>query len=363
MRLFVALSVFVSSTAFAGDAVTYGPFSYAHAPIESDRWSPPREIHGALVSTSKNVSCPQKEAGEDMLPAVDEDCLRLRVSGPKNSAKVPVVVFFPGRDLRSGSGLTDTYNGTTFAAAGMVFISVSYRVGPFGFLTKDGETVSRAIQDQLSALKWIKAQVSGFGGNPENLTLMAEGMGAFALRQMINSGLAPSGVNRVILLSPDSSPGADSTNVASTDRLSKLNAVSWQEALHALEGEKLSVLPSAPYEKNSWRGVRVLQTVVGGEPLQRICDAISFATELEKDTESFLYLLHGYGAGRGSELRHLFAYSGEGERLRAVFTYFIREGKAPPNFFYFPSQAFDPKTPKALHFFWHFQFPWKLEGC
>lgn len=57
----------------------------------------------------------------------------------------------------------------------VVFVSFNYRLGIFGFLSlkdpKVGIPGNAGLKDQSMALKWIKENISHFGGDPNNITV------------------------------------------------------------------------------------------------------------------------------------------------------------------------------------------------
>lgn len=58
----------------------------------------------------------------------------------------------------------------------------SYRVGPAGFLTSmemrgAGLTSNNGLRDQRVALKWVQQHIRGFGGDPDNVTLVGHSAG------------------------------------------------------------------------------------------------------------------------------------------------------------------------------------------
>ena len=81
------------------------------------------------------------------------------------------------------------------AARGVVVVSFNYRLGVLGFLAHpdlDSEAPSGnyGLQDQLAALRWVKANIADFGGDPDNVTLFGESAGAMAVGILMASPLA-----------------------------------------------------------------------------------------------------------------------------------------------------------------------------
>lgn len=64
----------------------------------------------------------------------------------------------------------------------VVVVTVSYRVGPLGFLSLNDPAVgvpgNAGLKDQLMALKWIKENAANFNGDPRNVTAFGESAGA-----------------------------------------------------------------------------------------------------------------------------------------------------------------------------------------
>ena len=84
------------------------------------------------------------------------------------------------------------------AKKGIVFVSINYRVGVFGFfahpeLTKEsGNNASGnyGIMDQIAALKWIQKNIAAFGGDPKNVTIAGQSAGSMSVNCLVASPLA-----------------------------------------------------------------------------------------------------------------------------------------------------------------------------
>lgn len=100
-------------------------------------------------------------------------------SEPQND---PVLVFIHGSG-DCNSGTTPIYNGANLAARGVVVVTITYRIGRFGYMPVfDGERLvaNLAYFDQQLALKWIRENIANFGGDSSNITLMGHSGGALA---------------------------------------------------------------------------------------------------------------------------------------------------------------------------------------
>lgn len=100
----------------------------------------------------------------------------------------PVAVFIHGGG--EGSGTVPIYTGGNLASHGIVFVSITYRIGNFGYLPYfDGGnmTANLAYYDQQAALIWIRKNIGSFGGDPDNITLMGHcGGGLSCMYQFLN---------------------------------------------------------------------------------------------------------------------------------------------------------------------------------
>lgn len=106
-----------------------------------------------------------------------EDCLYLNIytpTSPKyntNNLKA-VIVWFHGYAFTSS--FSHLYGPDFFIDNDIVFVSVIYRIGVFGFLkTDDGlANGNMGLKDINMSLKWIKKNINKFGGDPNRITVM-----------------------------------------------------------------------------------------------------------------------------------------------------------------------------------------------
>jgi para-nitrobenzyl esterase len=143
---------------------------------------------------------------------VSEDCLYLNVwtPNPAGDAKLPVMIWFHGGSNKGGWSYEPNYIGANLAQKGVVVVTVTYRLGPFGFFahpaltaTDDDQAVANfGWLDQLAALKWNHAHIAAFGGDPDNVTAMGESSGAGDLANMLGTEIAAGVYQRAIAQSP-----------------------------------------------------------------------------------------------------------------------------------------------------------------
>jgi carboxylesterase type B len=116
------------------------------------------------------------------------------------SEKLPCIVWIHGGAYVVGSAAdTPVDLGATLADGGIVYITINYRLGVFGFLGSSnlaGRSTSGAgafgnygIEDQRMALKWVKANIAAFGGDPSRVTIIGESAGGGSvLNHLVQKG-------------------------------------------------------------------------------------------------------------------------------------------------------------------------------
>ncbi|KAF1950331.1 para-nitrobenzyl esterase [Byssothecium circinans] len=130
-------------------------------------------------------------------PMSGTECLNLNITVPKidtstaGNEKLPVMVFIHGGGFIMGSNYWPHYDPSQLVKfsveLGMpvIAVNINYRLGILGNLTSSrlreaGYSGNNSLRDQKCALHWIKAHISHFGGDPENVTLFGESAGAAA---------------------------------------------------------------------------------------------------------------------------------------------------------------------------------------
>jgi acetyl esterase/lipase len=96
---------------------------------------------------------------------------RLDVCRPTHAAGAPVVVFFYGGAWRSGSKGLYRYVGKALARRGYVAVVPDYRVYPEAYYPD-------FLEDAALAVRWVKDNVSRFGGDPDKIFLKGHSAGA-----------------------------------------------------------------------------------------------------------------------------------------------------------------------------------------
>jgi carboxylesterase type B len=178
------------------------------APADPDPWTAPRPAaqFGSACASSGRLDGPGLNNRYDETLAASlnktvgsEDCLYLNIWRPATaSEKLPVVFFVHGGSNVSGYTADPMYDGAALArTANAVVVTVNYRLGLFGFFRsaqlRSGDAAEDsgnfALLDILKGLQFVQREITAFGGNPGNVTLMGESAGAVNVYALLTSPL------------------------------------------------------------------------------------------------------------------------------------------------------------------------------
>lgn len=202
-----------------------GPLRF-RKPMPMDRWS------DVLNATTLPNSCYQERYdyfpgfdGEEMWNPntnISEDCLYLNIWVPKktkfrhkngdymqNKTQMPIFVWVYGGGYMSGTATLDVYDADIMAStSNSIIVTIQYRVGAFGFLylnqhfdNSEEAPGNMGLWDQALALKWLKDNAHGFGGDPELITIFGESAGGGSASLHLISPVTRNLVRRGILQS------------------------------------------------------------------------------------------------------------------------------------------------------------------
>ena len=195
---------------------------YAKAPIGELRWKEPQDVEaweGVKDCSHFGPWAMQSEANSLMnslqdlylekgwhlnlksesLSPISEDCLYLNVYKPKNAdVNTPVLVYYHGGSLTSGSTDNADINGVDYAKRGVIFVTVAYRLNVFGYLalpelkeeSPNSTTGNYGLLDQVRALKWVNDNIAKFNGDKNNITIAGESAGSSSVSALCSTPLA-----------------------------------------------------------------------------------------------------------------------------------------------------------------------------
>lgn len=195
-------------TTLDGEVEIYKGIPYAMPPIKDLRWKAPQAmkkwegikecIHFGPNAIQEGIDSNQPwmaPFSEEFWTIDDltysEDCLYLNVWTKSNRSKLcPVIVYIHGGGFGSGAGTIPIYDGENLARRDIVYVSINYRLGLFGFLanaklskeSSKGISGNYGILDQIEALKWVQANIGAFGGDSDNVTIVGQSAGSASVQ-------------------------------------------------------------------------------------------------------------------------------------------------------------------------------------
>ncbi len=179
---------------------------FAKPPVGDLRWKAPQPLDnwaGVLETKKFGPRAVQAPVFGDMnfrSDGLSEDCLYLNVWTPakRNTAGLPVLVYFYGGGFVAGDGSEPRYDGASMAKKGMVAVTVNYRLNIFGFFAHPELSAESAYKgcgnygllDQNAALKWVQKNIAAFGGDPGKVTIAGESAGSISVSAQMASPLS-----------------------------------------------------------------------------------------------------------------------------------------------------------------------------
>jgi para-nitrobenzyl esterase len=171
---------------------------YAKPPVGERRFrvsEPPDTWDGVRTAKDFGHRCAQsKSILYQSAASSDEDCLTVNIWTPSVDPddKLPVMVWIHGGGHINGSSAEpvtyakdgELYDGSHLAAKNVVVVTINYRLGPLGFLSHPallqggGRSGDQGLWDQQMALRWVKKNITGFGGDGRNITIFGAASGA-----------------------------------------------------------------------------------------------------------------------------------------------------------------------------------------
>lgn len=181
---------------------------FAAPPVGNLRWREPQPaanwegVRKADHFAARGMQLPLYSDMQFRSAGMSEDCLYLNVWQPAEAANgkkaLPVLVYFYGGGFVAGDGSEYRYDGESMATKGIVAVTVTYRLGVFGFfahpeLTRESPhhaSGNYALLDQAAALKWVQQNIKAFGGDPKRVTIAGESAGSVAVSALMASPLS-----------------------------------------------------------------------------------------------------------------------------------------------------------------------------
>ncbi len=140
--------------------------------------------------------CPQNlshllgQLGPDSGLEMREGELCLSVTVPEEEhRRLPVMVWIHGGFYLTGGSEDHRYDVSSLALAGdVIVVKISYRLGAEGYIWHPERGVANlGLEDQKTALRWIRRHIASFGGDPDNVTVFGQSAGAHSIASLIAS--------------------------------------------------------------------------------------------------------------------------------------------------------------------------------
>jgi len=178
---------------------------FAAPPVGRGRWQPPAPVpawQGVKDASHFGSRCMQLPIYSDMnfrSPGTSEDCLTLNVWVPAHAAVAsPVLLYFYGGGFQAGDASEYRYDGESLARRGIIVVTANYRLGVFGFFAHPSLTLESrhhssgdyGLLDQIEALRWVRANIAKFKGDPKRITIGGESAGSISVTALMVSPLS-----------------------------------------------------------------------------------------------------------------------------------------------------------------------------
>jgi para-nitrobenzyl esterase len=196
-----------------GSVTAHLGIPYAAAPVGELRWAPPQPRApwpAVRDATALGPAAPQPERpigqwSHGDTPLTDEDCLSVNVWAPAGaqSRPHPVLVWLHGGGWALGFSGSPAFDGAHLAAAaGVVVVTLNYRLGSIGWLNHPDLGANWGLRDQAMALAWVHDNIDQFGGDPTAVTISGQSAGAGSALHLLASPCGEGLFSRLIAQSP-----------------------------------------------------------------------------------------------------------------------------------------------------------------
>ncbi|MBR5288479.1 MAG: carboxylesterase/lipase family protein [Clostridia bacterium] len=265
---------------------SYKGIPFAAKPIGENRWRAPQpcpdwegELFAAdfapipmqaLCAGDPKTDIYAREWHVNPTLTMSEDCLYLNIWAPADGRRdMPVFVWYFGGGLQVGNTAEMEFDGERIARRGIVVVTVAYRLNAFGFLCHPDITAQSphapanfGFLDQQFATRWVRRNISAFGGNPDNITIGGQSAGGMSVlaqmtspqneglfqRAIVQSGAFASPYNRPFGLGPRTLREAEAQGVRFFEAL----GVKTLEEARALDAQTIENM-SLSWPWGCWR--------------------------------------------------------------------------------------------------------------
>ncbi len=169
-----------------------------------------------IEATSFGANCiqPYDEVEAASQDPCSQDCLFLNVwTKDVKTEDKPVIMFIHGGSCIWGGTTDPSYDGEYFIrnlpeGEDCVLVTINYRMSIMsgvdmsvleGYTDEYADAINLSKKDQTQALKWIQENISAFGGDPDNVTIMGQSAGGGAVEMLMADPDTNKYFNRAII--------------------------------------------------------------------------------------------------------------------------------------------------------------------
>ncbi|XP_039758985.1 venom carboxylesterase-6-like [Pararge aegeria] len=183
-----------------GDYLTFYGIRYGGNPTGENRFKAPTTPpvnSEEFQAVDNSVICAQPSSNGFI---GTEDCLVLNILTKNLTTPKPVFVWIEGEDYELTSTTPYPFENLV---EDLVIVKINYRLSIFGFLCLGVSDApgNAGLKDIVQGLKWIKENIAGFGGDPNNVVLVGHGSGAAMVDLITLSPMSQNLAHKAIVLS------------------------------------------------------------------------------------------------------------------------------------------------------------------
>jgi len=191
-----------------------------------------------------------------------EDCLFLNVWTPeaRPGGRRPVMVYFHGGAYATGSVADPLNDGRHLAAReDVVVVTVNHRLNVFGYLylarldPRFADSGNAGQLDLILALRWIRDNIAGFGGDPSRVLVFGQSGGGAKIATLMGMSAAKGLFHRAVTMSGQQVTASGPLNATA-------RAKAYLEALNVSSADELLALPT----ERLVEGLAATDPILGG---------------------------------------------------------------------------------------------------